>query len=95
MIDSHSTAVGERQPRASGTYHMEGAFLGMKPIQKKAQPNKGRARPRPNKIKPPSPAVPEAIYGWDFHLYEPLHSLCCLIQIPIVFLSLATATNPD
>lgn len=74
---------------------MEKGFLGIQPTQKKAEPNKERASPRPNTTEPPGPAVPEAACGWDFHLNEPLHSLCCLIPMPIVFLSLARATYPD
>lgn len=52
MINSDSTAVGECQPRASGRYRTEEALLGMQPIQKKAEPNKERARPRPNTAAP-------------------------------------------
>lgn len=73
---------------------MEEGLLGMKPMMKKAEPNKERAKPRPNNTESLSPAMPEAICCWDFHLYEPLHSLYCLIQTLIVFLSLAT-TNSD
>lgn len=63
MTSPHSTAVGERQPSASGRHHIEEAFLGMQPTQMKAEPNKERARP--SNTEPLSPVMPEAIDGWD------------------------------